>query len=600
MSWRLRPIDERELDLLCRELAVHPVTGRCLLGRRVAKPEEGRAFLEPRLSELRAPEGLAGLGAAVSRLERALRAGERIGIFGDYDADGVTTTALLTGYLQALGAPCEPRVATRDSGYGFTEADATHFVRQECTVVITGDCGTSDGPALELLAGRDIDTIVIDHHTVPAAEPGNPHPATALINPFRADSEFPFRGLASVGLAFYVMATLRSRLRSTGFFDTRPEPDVREQLDLVALGTIADLVPLEDENRILTRMGLARLAHSQRPGLRALLDHAGVPAREITETTVSFKIAPRLNAPGRLGDARPALDLLLAPTPAVGRAAAAVVEQLNSERRALQEQVTEEALAQLGDRDPGPAVVVAGTGWAPGVVGIVAARLVERYRRPAFVIAVDDDSGLGRGSCRSHGAVNLYDALASAGELLSRFGGHAAAAGLTIARDRIDAFRERMCEAVVEMTRGNDGTGDDTLADAEIDLSELDERLVRELDSLAPFGQANPEPLLVARAVKVRGVRRVGDGSHLKLELIGSQGRTLGAIGFGLGERAAELGLRSGSRVDLLFRPAISTWGGRLSLELQLRAVEPGTAADAAATSAAGGPARSSDSAIGA
>jgi len=553
------------------------------VGRGVVDGESGRAFLEPRLSELRAPEGLAGLRTAIERLVRALEGGETIGVFGDYDADGVTTTALLTGYLRALGAQCLPRVARRASGYGFGVGDAEALAEQGCSVVITADCGTSDLDALQLLKGRGIDAVVIDHHTVPERAPDREHPALALINPFRPDSEFPFRGLASVGLGFYVMAALRSRLRRKGYFEHRLEPDIREQLDLVALGTIADLVPLTEENRILTRMGLERLRQSQRPGLRALMDNAGVAPRDIGERAVGFKIGPRLNAPGRLGDATPALDVLLAATPAVARAAAAVVEQINDQRRAVQEEVMADALARLGAGDPGPAVVVAGPGWPSGVVGIVAARLVELYRRPAFVIAIDEETGQGRGSCRTYGAVNLYDTLSRADDVLLRYGGHAAAAGLTIASDAVDAFRDRVAEVVGALD--TDEREDVVLADAVVAVEDLDERLVRELEGLAPFGKANDEPTLVARGVKVRGSRRVGDGSHLKLELIGAQGRTVGAIGFGLGDRdpGAEC------RIDVAFRPAISTWGGRLSLELQLRDLEPTEQAEAATVASTGG-----------
>lgn len=580
-SWRLREVDDGLVARVKDELSVHPVTARCLVGRGVVDGESGRSFLEPRLSELRSPEGLAGLTTAIDRLVVALEGGQTIGVFGDYDADGVTTTALLTGYLRALGASCIPRVARRDSGYGFGVGDAEALAAEGCEVVITADCGTSDLAALGVLRERGIDAVVIDHHTVPESAPDRAHPALALINPFRPDSEFPFRGLASVGLGFYVMAALRSRLRSKGYFEHRVEPDIREQLDLVALGTIADLVPLTDENRILTRMGLERLRQSQRPGLRALMDNAGLAPRDIGERAVGFKIGPRLNAPGRLGDATPALDVLLAATPAVARAAAAVVEQLNDQRRAVQDEVMADALARLGEADPGPAVVVAGVGWSSGVVGIVAARLVELYQRPAFVIAIDEATGQGRGSCRTYGAVNLYETLSRTDDVLVRYGGHAAAAGLTIAEDQVDAFRERVARVLDEREATDEHQS--VLADAEVAIEDLDERLVRELEGLAPFGKANDEPTLVARGVKVRGSRRVGDGSHLKLELIGAQGRTVGAIGFGLGERdpGAEC------RVDLAFRPAISTWGGRLSLELQLRDLSPSEASDGADVGAA-------------
>src|SRR5690606_3630046 len=256
LGWTVRQLDGGAVAQLSAALGVRPVTARCLAARGIVDPAIARSYLAPRLAELRPPAGLAGLSRAVDRLCRAVCAGERIGCFGDYDVDGVTTAALITGFLRRLGAPVCARVARRDAGYGFGEADARHFAAEGCTLVLTGDCGTSDEDAIRVAAGAGIDVIVIDHHTVPAAHArpageageGAGHPAFALINPLRADSTFPFRGMASVGLSFYVMQRVRTRLRELGFFASRPEPDLRDWLDLVAIGTIADLVPLHGEN----------------------------------------------------------------------------------------------------------------------------------------------------------------------------------------------------------------------------------------------------------------------------------------------------------------------------------------------------------------
>jgi single-stranded-DNA-specific exonuclease len=536
-----------------------------MAARGISDADEARSYLQPRLGQLRAPGGLAGLTSAVSRLTRAVQGGERIGVFGDYDVDGVTTAALITSYLRQLGASVVPRVARRDAGYGFGCADADFFAGSGCRLVITGDCGTSDIDAIERAAARGMDVIVVDHHTVPAR--GSQHPALALINPFRGDSTFPFRAMASVGLSFYLMAALRTDLRAAGFFARRREPELRDLLDLVALGTVADLVPLQGENRILTATGLRYLSTRRRPGVAALLDSAGVEqGRPVDERVIGWKLGPRLNAPGRLGDAEPALALLLAEDPATAARWAERLETANQERRAAQDTVLAQALEQLGERDPGPAVVVAGRGWPCGVVGVVAARLVDLYRRPALVIAIDPDSGRGRGSARGVEGIDLYKALEQCADTLERFGGHPAAAGVTVRESAIDRLRDTLTQAVTQQRQQEQAqAGADV--DAEVALAEVDERLCQELGSLAPFGKGNEEPLLMCRGMRVRDSRRVGDGSHLKLEIEDGEGVALPGIGFGLGD--SDPG--RGATIDAAFAPVVSEWRGRRRVELEIR-----------------------------
>jgi len=561
---RVRSLDERLVDRIAGALRVRPATARCLVARGVVEPRDAQAFIDPRLAALRPPSGLAGLSMAVERIARAVERGERIGVFGDYDVDGITTAALLTSFLRAAGAQVECAVARRDAGYGFTAEAAADFAERGCGVVVTGDCGTSDVAAIGAAVARGVEVIVVDHHTVPSA--ATSHPALSLVNPYRADSTFPFRGMASVGLGFYVAASVRTELRDRGYFRARPEPDVRELLDLVALGTIADLVPLAAENRILTALGLRRLQSRTRPGIAALLAAAGVePEREIDARTIAWKIAPRINAPGRLGAAEPSLSLLLADAETAAERAQAL-EAANAQRRSIQDHVMDEALAMIGDTDPGPAIVIAGEGWPSGVVGIVAAKLVDRYQRPAFVIGIDRETGVGRGSARTCAGVNLYEVLVTAAPLLDRFGGHAAAAGFTIKRDVVPSLVDALGGAVVRLAEGSGPISTAREVDAEVRLGEVDERLAQELAGLGPFGQENPAPLLVTRNARVTQVRRVGDGSHLKLMVEDDQHAIRSAIGFNLGDRAVE----HGARVDLAFVPTISTWQGRRSAELEV------------------------------
>jgi single-stranded-DNA-specific exonuclease len=303
-----------------------------------------------------------------------------------------------------------------------------------------------------------------------------------------------------------------------------------------------------------------------RPGVAALLAAAGVDVdREVDARTVAWKLAPRINAPGRLGAAEPSLALLLADAETAPERAQAL-EVANTERRAIQDRVVAEALDLLGDRDPGPAVVIAGEGWPAGVVGIVAAKLVDRYQRPAFVVGIDPVTGLGRGSARTAGGVNLYRALCEAAPWLERYGGHAAAAGFTVRRESIGSLCESLGSACAKLAAGSGPVPSGRDVDAEVRLAEVDERLAQELAGLGPFGQENPSPVLVTRNVRVTAARRVGDGSHLKLTLEDDRATTRTAIGFQMGEREVDVG----ARVDLAFLPTISTWQGRRSAELEL------------------------------
>ena len=412
--------------------------------------------------------------------------------------------------------------------------------------------------------------IVLDHHQVPEGDPAA-HPAVALINPHRSDSSYPYRGFASVGLAFMLSAALRTRLRQAGHFATRPDLDVRELLDLVAVGTIADMAPLSQENRTLVIAGLAKLAERRRPGLAALLDRAEVQrGKPLDEIDISWRLGPRLNAPGRLGDAEPALRLLLAADATVAATEVEVLESCNQRRRELQEKVVEEALADAEAQAHRAAIVVAREGWHPGVVGIVAAKLVEKYGRPVAVVALDAATGQGRGSVRTSGGVDVYRALAACSAQLVRYGGHAAAAGLTVDRDRVEELAEGFA-AAVESARGA-ATVRPVELDAEVGLGDVDEKLAREIQSLAPFGPGNEAPAIGARGARVRGSRRVGDGSHLKMQLeCATTGRACSAIAFRMGDRDPGVG----ATIDVMFQPEISHFRGESRVELKVRDLRP-------------------------
>jgi single-stranded-DNA-specific exonuclease len=556
-AWRLRSADEERARGLAVSLGIRGLTARILGARGVTTPESATRFLKPRLSDLRPPDGMADLDRAIDRVLGARGRREKVGVFGDYDVDGTTTAAILVLLLRALGLDVVARMAKRSSGYGFSPGDAEAFVEQGCGLVLTGDCGTSDREALQLCRARNVDVIVIDHHQVPTGETL----AYALLNPHRADDGFAFKGLASCGVAFYLGAAIRTRLRAAG--DAQAETvDPRAWLDLVALGTIADLVTLTQENRILVMSGLRELSSLRRPGLAALAEIAGLTSGSIGTTEVSFRLAPRLNAAGRLGDAQLALDLLLATDRERGQAAARALDDLNCERQRIQERIWCEAMAAAETQKDEAALVLGAEGWHQGVVGIVAAKLVEKYGKPAVVIGFH--AGQGRGSARTMGGFDLCQGLGRCRAHLAGYGGHPMAAGVSLAEGSLAAFRAAFVAAVAEHLALGPKLAPFEV-DAVVNLADLDIPQAEELARLAPFGTDNREPLFAVPGVVARSTRVVGT-SHLQLTL--AQGAyTSDAIAFGMGERDPG----SGARLDVIGSAELDEYRGRRKIRLRLR-----------------------------
>jgi single-stranded-DNA-specific exonuclease len=551
IAWEAPSIDESKVAALVTAAGIRPLTARLLVARGIAEADLAARFLAPRLANLRPPDGMVDLQRAIERLVAAFAAGETIGVFGDYDVDGVTTAAVLTNAFRAFGGRVVARAASRNAGYGLGVDDVGRFADAGCRVLVTGDCGTSDHAALRSARERGIDTIVIDHHELPEGETA----AYALVNSRRPDDTFPFKGLASCGVAFYLAAALRTRLGAAF--------DPRDLLDLVALGTIADLVPLVAENRILVAAGLERLSARKRPGLAALARRAELEGSRITAHDAAFRLTPRLNAAGRLGEAQLALDLLLA-TDADAERLAGELDDQNTERQRVQELVWKEALAMATahvEEDAVPAIVVGAEGWHAGVVGIIAARLVDRFARPAIVIGFRD--GEGRGSARTVPGVNLFDALAACSGHLTKFGGHAAAAGMSIGMGSLDAFR-RAFAAEAARQLGVVRQSSAVTVDAEVTLRDLDLGFTEELARLAPFGVANREPLFALAGVTARTTRVVGK-DHLQLTL-DHGGATSEAIAFGF----ADSDPGAGARVDLVATAELDTYRGLTRARLKV------------------------------
>jgi single-stranded-DNA-specific exonuclease len=549
------PADD-EAGALARALGLTRTTAAVLRARGFRGPDEIHRFLEPRLAHLTSPESMKDRPEAVDRIARAVRARERICVFGDYDADGITAAALLTDVLRTLGGEVVPLLADRfDGGYGLSDRALARILAVRPSVLVTCDCGSTDHERLDRARSAGVDAVVIDHHRVPDA----PLPAVAFLNPHRPGCEFLYKGLASVGLALSVGAGVRAALGVT--------LDMRRWLDLVAIGTIGDVAPLDGDNRALVRAGLAMLAQGTRPGTRALAaiaqSHAGVPTGE----DVSFRYAPRINAPGRLDKPDLALALLLAASEDEARLIAAQVEEYCTRRKEVERRVLAEAMAMLEEPQLGglPGLVLAREGWHPGVVGIVAGRITARTGKPTLVIALDGDRG--RGSARAPAGFSVYDALARVQDVLVGFGGHHAAAGVDVRSDKIDVFRDRFAEACSAM--GVPPPSPAHAADAVLEEEDAPGRVVAELERFEPCGQGNPAPRIAIPRATVLGAREVR-GGHLRLWI--EVGRTrLTCFGADMGGLAGALG----SEVGVVGALRRDRWAGGGAVEMRLLAVEP-------------------------
>jgi single-stranded-DNA-specific exonuclease len=557
-------VDDGRASVLAAELGLHPLAARVLAGRGLGEPGAAEAFLAARLQDLPDPFAMRGMEPAVERIVRAVEGGERLACYGDYDVDGVTSTALLTGFLRAAGADVVTYTPHRlVEGYGLNREAVAKLAAQGVRLLVTLDCGITSVDEVRAATALGVETVVVDHHTVPVELPA----AAAILNPHQPGCGYPSKDLAAVGVTFALAMALRKRLRERGRFgEARPEPNLKDALDLVALGTIADVVPLVGANRILVRSGLEVLATSRRPGVRALKRVAGIAdGTPIAAGQVGFRLAPRINAAGRLDDAGRGVRLLLTRDADEARALAEELDRENQARQEIERRILDEALADAAARVEAGArgLVLARDGWHAGVVGIVASRVVERFHRPAVLVAMED--GTGKGSGRSIEGFHLYDALASCAEHLARFGGHKHAAGLTIERPRLGAFRAAF-EARAAATLGDEDLVPRCRIDGWVRDADVTERAAEALAKLGPYGAGHPEPVFALKGAAARA-RTVGAaGAHLKLAL----GAKLDAIGFGMGDR---LPLCGAGPIDAAFTVGFDEWDGTRRLQLKLRDV---------------------------
>jgi len=557
--WQLRAEQpsRAEVEHLAAALGVQSLTARALLLRGIGTAEQGENFLRSRLTALPDPDLLPDMAVACSRLEQALVRGEKIAVHGDYDVDGISGCALLVETLRQLGGEVEYHIPLRmKDGYGLS-ADAIRQARDNgCELIVSVDCGVSAHAEADLVLELGLDMIITDHHQPPDELPV----CLALINPHLENNRFPWKELSGVGVAFFLLVGLRRRLRENSYFSQHPEPDLRQGLDLVALGTIADIVPLGGVNRILVRAGLQLLEQGRRPGIAALKKVADV--KQVSCGVVGFRLAPRLNAAGRLEDAVLGVKLLLGDEPDELQKLAELLDGFNRERQQLEQQTLEQAIACLEEQDSDAySIVLADERWHPGVIGIVASRLVERYHRPTVMVALE--SGEGKGSCRSISSFHLYQALQQCAEPLSGFGGHAMAAGLSLPEEKLNEFTECF-EQVAQNFLSTADLIPKLSHDGECCLSNLTIRQAEELETLQPFGAGNPQPAFYSCGCRVISPRVLAD-KHLKFD-VEQEGVRLSCIAFGMAERYEQLS----GKVDLLFKPNVNVWRGEKSVQLQI------------------------------
>ncbi len=552
--------DSRTINEYADQLNSSPVLARILLNRGIENIETARRFLKPELSHLHDPFLLAGMQDAVERIAAAITNKEKILIYGDYDVDGTTATSMLLLFFRNLGQDVGFYIPDRLlEGYGLSEKGMVFAKENGLNLIITVDCGITAVDEVKLANEFGIDVIICDHHQPAQDLP----PAMAILNPKREDCTYPFKELAGVGVAFKLLQALQRHL-------ALDESTVMRFLGLVSIGSSADIVPLVDENRVIVKHGLQSLSEPKSIGLEALIDSSGLSDREIGTGQVVFVLAPRINAVGRMGDAGRAVRLLTSDNKQQAKNIATILESENRHRKSIDEETFSQAFEIIeSDFNPGEEsfFVLHKKGWHPGVIGIVASRLVEKFYRPTLMIATDE-KGLGRGSARSIAGFNIYEALKECEDLMVNFGGHKYAAGLTIEIENIPLLREKLSQIAAKQLT------DDLLKpklsiDSEIRFHEIDGQLIKLINRMAPFGPQNMRPLFLSKGLHVVGTPSVVGRNHLKLK-VRQDGVIMDAIGFDLGEKIYRISPGE-QDVEMVYIIDENEYKGRKTIQLRVK-----------------------------
>lgn len=565
-------IDEAAIAELCSELDILPATAKLLWQRGYTTPELASGFIRSEDSFFHDPFLMADMDKATERILAALDRGERVMIFGDYDVDGVTSVSALYLFLTSIGISCDYHIPSRiGEGYGISTPAIDQIIEDGYTLMISVDTGITAVNEIGYAARRGLETVVTDHHECHSDIPK----AVAVVNPKRPDCNYPFKELAGVGVVFKLITALRMKLDERQGLDENPFRSIcNEYADLIATGTIADVMPLVDENRLIVKLGLKLMEDRPRLGISALLDKAGASkGKRITSSTVGYTLAPRINAAGRLSEASIACELMLTGDGPTADRLAETLCDFNEQRRAEENAIAKEAAEMIAadyDFDRNPVIVLAKENWHHGVIGIVSSRLTDKYGLPTVLVSFDEE-GMGKGSGRSVKGLNLVEALSAVSDTLEKFGGHELAAGLSVKRENFDAFCERINEYAREHF-DHDAHSPTCLTDLELSAGEIDLKLANQLYMLEPFGTDNPAPVFVMCNATVTEIRGIGNNKHSRIGITKGN-RAFGCVYFGMSPEEASF--KKGDRVDVVFSLEINDYRGVTTPQINIRHILP-------------------------
>ena len=563
-KWNLNDSGNKNTEeLFSKEFGIHPIISQILINRGFRDIESARRYLYPSLNDLHSPFLMKDIKKGVARLTKAIHNREKIVIYGDYDADGITSVVILLKFIRQVTPFIDYYIPDRiQEGYGLRIAAIDKFKQDKVGLIITVDCGISDVEQIAYAQSIGIDTIILDHHEISGDLP----PAVAAINPNREDCAFPFKGLAGVGIDYNFLIALRGTLNKEGFWKNKNYPNLKEYLDIVSLGTIGDIAPLIDENRIFTKIGLELITEGRRPGIKALKEVSGVDNQVIDSFKASFSLIPRINAAGRIASPSDAVKLLMTDDISEARVLAEKLDSYNRHRQLMEKKILSDILDIISRNESiekTNSLVFASDQWHPGIIGIVASRLVELYNRPAFVISLQN--GLGKGSGRSVSGFNIYKGIQQCAHLLVSYGGHYHAAGISIKKENIDEFKDLLDQIAMSNAEISDMTSQINI-DAECPIESTRADWITQFELLAPFGSKNPEPLLYARHVKASAPIIVGN-NHLKM-WVNSNNSSRDSIWFNMGKYINAL---NGATFDIVFTPQINNWNGSQDIQLKIK-----------------------------
>lgn len=554
-KWQLYEINEEEVEKIEKKYEVNKLLATILVNRNIKAPEDIRLFLKPTRADFHDPYLIKDMDIAVKRIIKAINNKEMVTIYGDYDVDGITSITVLKSFLSDLGLECSVYIPDRlEEGYGLNKNAIDSILKKGCDLMITVDCGISGNEEIDYSNSLGIETIVTDHH-----EPGDALPnAIAVIDNKRKDSTYPFRELAGVGVVFKLIQALGIKLGLK-------EEAYLKYLDIVCLGTISDIVPLVDENRVIAKLGLMLVQQTRNIGLRSIINSSGY--KKVDSNTISFGVAPRVNACGRMGMAEEALNLFLSKNINEVNELTKRLNEHNSLRQSIEKKIFEEVLKQIeeNDLDKHKVIVLGGKNWHHGVIGIVSSKVTEMYFKPSILLSFEED-GIGKGSGRSIPGFDLHEALTKCGQTIEKFGGHSMAIGITLKKENLEEFKNKFeqiaidehIEQIVSIIK----------IDAKINLDDINKEMVESLKQLEPFGESNKMPIFLFKNLKIDSIRALSEGKHLKLTLKDNN-NIINAIGFNIGKLADEY--RIGDKIDVVGTLEINTFNGVDNLQINIK-----------------------------